>query len=294
MATGSRETMMVCLGRVIVGVEPKAQVAPGHLRDHLLARGVHVVDIPAVTRLTGAPRKDAAAAMLRLRRAGQFFSPTPGLYIAIPPEHARSGVVPAMDFIGPMMRKLGRSYYVGLLSAAELHGTVHQPGSQMFQVMVDKPLADRDSGRVRLRFHYRTAIRDFPTVPRNSATGQVRIATPEVTALDLAARPRDGGGLSNVATVVGKLAMDSKLSPTALRTAAELLPQAATRRLGWLLDRIANEAGTDELASALHQLLDESAPRTRALDLLDPAGQRRGPGRNRWGVVENTEVEPGL
>ncbi len=279
---------------VVVEMRSKStHVAPRHLRDHLLERGIHVVDIPAVVRMTGAPKREAAATMMRLRRAGQFFSPTPGLYVAIPPEYASWGVVPAMDFIEPLMSKLRRRYYVGLLSAAELYGAAHQR-PQVFQVMVDKPLADRDFGRVRLRFYTRTAIERYPTVLRNSATGQVPVATAEVTALDLAARPIDAGGLSNVATILGELAMDGKLSPAALADAAELFPQAVARRLGWLLDRVASEVGTAELAESLVQRLDQGGTRARALDLLDPAGRRRGHAGNRWRVVENTEVEPDL
>ncbi|OJV30136.1 MAG: hypothetical protein BGO26_07110 [Actinobacteria bacterium 69-20] len=270
-----------------------ARVAPRHLRDHLLERGVHSVDMSAVVRLTGASQQEAAATMMRLRRAGQFFSPTPGLYVAIPPRYASWGVVPAMDFIEPLMDKLSRRYYVGLLSAAELHGAAHQR-PQVFQVMVDKPLADRDFRRVRLRFYTRTAVERYPTVLRNSATGQVRISTPEVTALDLAARPNDAGGLNNVATILGELAMDSKLSPAALSEAATLFPQAVARRLGWLLDRVAGEADTAELAAVLGQLLEQNGPRVRAQDLLDPAGPRRGTAGNRWHVVENSDVEPDL
>ncbi len=270
-----------------------ALVAPRHLRDYLLSRGDHVLDVPAVVRLTGASKQEAAAAMMRLRQAGQFFSPTPGLYVAIPPEYASWGVVPAMDFIEPLMNKLARRYYVGLLSAAELHGAAHQR-PQVFQVIVDKPLADRDFGRVRLRFYTRRAIERYPTLLRNSATGQVPISTTEVTALDLAARPNDAGGLNNVATVLGELAIESKLSAAALADAAQLFPQAVTRRLGWLLDCVAAEADTGELTAALEQLLGQGESRGRALDLLDPAGSRRGHASNRWRVVENTEVEPDL
>lgn len=268
-------------------------VAPRHLRDHLLAQGRHTVDLAAVICLTKTPARQAAATMARLRSAGQFFSPTPGLYVAIPPEYASWGVVPAMDFIGPLMSKLARRFYVALLSAAELHGAAHQR-PQIFQVMVDGPVSDRDFGRVRLRFYTRKAIERYPTVLRNSTTGQVPVATPELTVLDLAARPNDAGGLSNVATIVAELAMSRKLGPADLAAAARLFPAAVTRRLGWVLDRVGDEADTVELAAALVQLLEQGRPCTRGQDLLDPTGRRRGSSGNRWLIVENTEVEPDL
>ena len=268
-------------------------VTPRHLRDYLLARGQHVIDVEGVTRLTGAPERDATSTMSRLRRAGQFFAPTDGLYIAIPPEYASWGSVPAMDFIVPLMEKLNRQYYVGLLSAAELHGAAHQR-PQVFQSMVDKQVKDRDFGRVRLRFYTRRKIERVPTILRNSATGQVRVATPEVTALDLVSRTGDAGGLNNVATVVGELALEERLTAVALADVARLFPRSSLRRLGWLLDLVAGEADTAELAASLEQVLAGRSRPSRAVDLLDPAGPRRGITSSRWDLVENTAVEPDL
>jgi len=73
----------------------------------------------------------------RVRAAGHFFVPAPGLYIPIPSEYSTWGVVPALDFIDQLMKHLGRSYCVGLLSAAEIHGAAHQR-PQVFQVFADK------------------------------------------------------------------------------------------------------------------------------------------------------------
>lgn len=273
--------------------EVPGQVPPRHLRDYLLSHGQHVADVADVMRLLGVSEREAAATMTRLRRAGQFFAPTAGLYVAIPPEYSSWGAVPALDFIDPLMRKLNRHYYVGLLSAAELHGAAHQR-PQVFQVMVDKRVSPRDFGRVRLRFYTRTKLPNIPTVLRNSATGQVRVSTPEVTALEVASRPRDAGGLSNVATVVGELVLEERLSPEPLADACQFFPRSAVRRLGWLLDRVADEADTAALTTRLEQVLAKSSRTGQPVDLLDPAGQRRGSASSRWHLVENVEVEPDL
>lgn len=61
-----------------------------------------------------------------------------------PPADYRSwGVLPGELFIDGMMRALGREYYVSLLTAAAMHGAAHQ-APQVFQVMVDRHVADRD------------------------------------------------------------------------------------------------------------------------------------------------------
>jgi predicted transcriptional regulator of viral defense system len=198
-------------------------------------------------------------------------------------------VVPAVDFIDAMMAVMRRRYYVALLSAAELYGASHQR-PQVFQVMVDRPVADRDLGRVRLRFYTHSRITAVPTLSRNTATGQVRVSTPAASCLDLATRPNDAGGMNNVATVIAELVEESALTAQAIVEAAGAYPTASLRRLGWLLDHV--EAGLD--TGVLQAALTPDEPGQRAVTLLDPAGPRRGHGDRRWGVVENVDVEPDL
>lgn len=265
-----------------------ARVPPRQLSDHLLSQGRPVIDLQDAAQLMGLDAHAAADALVRLRRAGLMFSPSRGLYVAVPPEYRTWHAVPALDFIDPMMAAHGRQYYVALLSAAELHGAAHQR-PQVFQVMVDKILQDRDFGRVRVRFYSRQRLPDVPVVEINSNSGRVRVSSPAATALDLASRPRDGGGLSNVATVVAELVEEAKVSADDFVAAAAAFPNASLRRLGWLLDLVDAPVERDLMAAHLAE-----RPQGRANVLLDPRGKRRGRGDKRWGVVVNTHVEPDL
>ena len=75
-----------------------------------------------------------------------------------------------------MMAHLGRRYYVGLLSAAELLGAAHQR-PQVFQVVVDKYLPDRAFGRVRMQFVINKHASQLATTAVNSPTGTMRVST---------------------------------------------------------------------------------------------------------------------
>lgn len=59
-------------------------------------------------------------------------------YVILPPQYSTRGMIPPTLFIGDMMEFLQREYYVGLLSAAALHGAGHQQPMQ-FQVLTKKP-----------------------------------------------------------------------------------------------------------------------------------------------------------
>jgi predicted transcriptional regulator of viral defense system len=265
----------------------QAYVPTRQLPEHLIALGEPIAGIDRVADLTGLERRSVHAGLTRLRRDGRLFSPARGLYVAVPPEYRSWGVVPAEWFADAMMRHLRRRYYVALLTAASMLGAAAQ-APQVFQVMVDRQLADRDIGRVRLRFHVNRLLRvhpdALPTETRTTHTGAITVASPELTAVDLATNPDLGGGLSNVATVLTEL---PRLDEERLSRVAALYPTVAARRLGWLLETF----GAYEPLEILRAVAAPERGQPLALEGRVP---RRGPRDLRWGLVLNTEVEPDL
>jgi predicted transcriptional regulator of viral defense system len=255
--------------------------------DGLLAHGRSTFSTEEAAELLGVPADHVRVRMNPLVRQGKVFSPARSLWVAIPPEYRTWKATPGLQFLDAMMRHLDRAYYVGWLSAAELHGAAHQR-PQVLQVAVDKHLADRDFGRVRLRFVERKHAAEIPKVQRTVPTGQVWVATAEATALDLAAVPILGAGVSNVATVLAELGEDGALVSEKLAAAAPLYPLAAVRRLGFLLETVDQQG----LAAPLFEI-SERRRRWRP-DLLEPSGPDTGPVDPRWRLVLNTVVEPDL
>lgn len=264
------------------------RVRPRELRDLLLSQGQSWIRLAEAADILGTTKAGAADAMSRQVGGGLFFSPTPGLYVPLPAQYKSWGALPAADFIDPLMTYLGHSYYVALLSAAELHGAAHQR-PQVFQVITNARVRDRDRGRSRLRFHVSPHSGDVPTQHFTVPTGQIRVSTPATTVLDLISRPQLGGGLSNVATVMYELAEDELLTATGWEASARWYPDAALRRAGWLLDHLDAHANQNALLDLLHA---RRTPGPRVY--LNPGAPHRGESRNRWNVVANTEVEPDL
>jgi len=255
------------------------------LPDALLAVGVHAFTTDDAAAAAGIKPGSARPALSRLIKNKLAFSPARGLYVPIPSEYRSWGVVPAAWFIDPLMTHLGRDYYVGYLSAAEVHGAAHQR-PQVFQVVVDRELRDRDLRRVRLRFITNRDAAELPTVRRNTPTGTMAVATPELTAVDLANRPRKGGALHNVATVLIELAEDGKLDEEKLAELVPSFPLAASRRVGWIIEHF-TDVRLDALAVSVTAAVDEPS-------ILDQYGPRSGPLDRRWRVRANREIEPDL
>ena len=57
-----------------------------------------------------------------------------GFYAILSPEYSKQGMVPPLLFIDDLMKTLGKRYYVGLISAAALHGAAHQQPMEYFVI----------------------------------------------------------------------------------------------------------------------------------------------------------------
>lgn len=223
-------------------------------------------------------------ALWRLARAGRVAAPRRGFYVIVPPEYRAAGCLPASWFIHDLMAYLRRPYYVGLLTAASLHGAAHQ-APQEFQVVSDHPLGVIEAGRVRIRFVKKGHLRKTRTVGIRTPTGEIRVSTPEATALDLVRYPERSGSLSNVATVLRELA--ERIDGRELARAAEAEGEAAyAQRLGYLLDRVARQ----EQAELLAKWVAAQAPRVAPLSPGRPIARARRDAR--WHVAVNAKVEP--
>ncbi len=259
----------------------------GDLADWLLARGRSAVTTREAAEILGVPDEHVRVRLHAAVRGGRLFSPSRGLWVAIPTKYRTWGAPPAVEFLEPLMVHLRREYYVGWLSAAEIHGAAHQR-PQATQVAVDKAVADRSFGRSHLRFTRQSRAGSLPRQRHTVESGHVWVSTPTLTAVDLVDRPDLGGGLSNVATVLFDLADATPLDAHDLATLAASYSATTVRRLGYLLELVRASVDTTDLAQQV-----EAAPLPRAV-VLDPRLPRKGVTDPRWGIVINSDVEPDL
>ncbi|MGE0877520.1 MAG: type IV toxin-antitoxin system AbiEi family antitoxin [Acidimicrobiia bacterium] len=194
--------------------------------------------------------------------------------------------MPAAEFVDPMMRHLDHAYYVGLLSAAEIHGFAHQR-PQVFQVVVDARLRARQFGRVAMSFISSRRVTERSVVRRNTPTGQLTVSTIETTLFDMASMPVHAGGLSNVATVIVEMFEDGVVHPDGLTEAASTYPVAVRQRLGWMVETLARDAGADVRLDGLAAGLGNAS-----IVLLTPSQPAHGDVDARWRVRANVELEP--
>lgn len=187
----------------------------------------------------------------RLQRRNSLVNPRQGFYVVVPPQYASWGAPPPSWYIDALMRHEGQVYYIGLLKAAELHGSTHQAVME-FQVLTAKRLPNIRAGRNLIVFYFR---KDMEVVAagiedRKTDTGTMKISSPALTALDLLRYPQASGGIDNVATVLSDLG--EKIDPKQLAALSTAVERPVVQRLGYLLDRIlGHEALTKPMLQAL-------------------------------------------
>jgi len=225
------------------------------------------------------------AALRRLKQRGRIVNPRRGFHVIVPVEYREAGCPPASWFIDDLMRFLGQPYYVGILSAAAIHGAAHQQ-PMLFQVVTNRPTRPARAGRVRIGFHVSRHIETAPVVEVQTETGSMRVSTPETTAFDLIRFATSAGHLSNVATVLSELV--EKIEPSALTSLVNLYAAPDVQRLGYILERLDEHGLADQLADQLKN--------RRYRPILLVPGEAKGdtPSDPKWRVIPNENVEVDL
>lgn len=251
--------------------------------DSLQARGRYTFLRAEAIQGSGLSPEAVKKALQRLARRRRVVKVKNYFYAIVPLEYRDAGSPPPSWFIDDVMKAMERPYYVGLLSAAGIHGASHhQP--QEFQILSDRPIRPLQFGRATVRFFVNRRVSDTAVQNVKTATGGMRVSTPEATAVDLVRFAKSAGGLDNVATVLAELA--PLLQPgrllKAVRTIGDL---PSTQRLGYLLERV----GKRSLTKPLHDWLGRQSTR---VVLLRPGGSDTGAAEvKRWHVLVSDPVE---
>jgi predicted transcriptional regulator of viral defense system len=250
----------------------------------LQAKGIYTFTHEDATQALGRTSLAVSKALHRLVHQNRLVVPRQGLYVIVPAEFDLVGAPPASWFIHDLMAYLRHPYYVGLLTAAGLHGAAPQ-AAQVFQVVTDAAVRPIQVGRTRIEFSKKTSFAATPIAQVKTLTGLMAVSTPEATALDLVRYYKSAGHLAHVATVLADLAEHMDTAELARAATAGDFEMSVVQRLGHLLDSI----GHSELTDGLARLVEVVEPRPTVLrpDLPDSESVFD----HRWRIRVNEHVE---
>lgn len=230
------------------------------------------------------PARSINTELSRQVSRGRVQSVYRGFYVIVPVQYQLKGVVPPVYYIDGLMDYVGKPYYVGLLSAAAMHGATHQRAMKT-QVMTVLPRIKASGKNSLLDWNYRQEIPEAFVMKKNAEIGTLRYSGPELTAVDLVQFASHVGGCQRVATVLAEL-MDS----VDMEKMGELLrftTVATIQRLGYLLECVLSR---QDQADALFQVLKAQGTWNSIL-LSNGQDRREGAPANRWHVNGNIDIE---
>ena len=123
----------------------------------LAARGRYLFTSSELRSALGVSEEAARQALSRLAAKGEIASPARGFYVIVPPEYRRLGGLPAGQFVPALIEHRCVRYYVGLLSAAQLHGAVHHRPQEL-QVVLERNRPAIVCGAVKVAFVARRPV----------------------------------------------------------------------------------------------------------------------------------------
>ena len=230
------------------------------------------------------PSKSINTELSRQVSRGRVQSVYRGFYVIVPVQYQLKGGIPPVYYVDDLMDYVGKPYYVGLLSAAALHGATHQRVMKT-QVMTVVPRIKASGKNSLLDWSYRQQIPEAFIVKKNAEIGMLCYSGPELTAVDLVQFASHVGGYQRAATVLAEL-MDS-VDVGRMYGLMPFTSVTTIQRLGYLLEHVLLRQNQ---ADVLFQVLKTQGSWNSIL-LSNDQNRRADAPANRWHVNGNIDIE---
>ena len=260
---------------------PAAQRTHGRLArllDERQAQGKLVCSLDELARDEGLSRLAARRQLERLSSRVVQLPGRPSIFLTVPPEDRPRGAAPVAAWLHDYMNRRTTHYYVGLLSAAALHGSSSQ-APMTTQVVVPEPLRPFQLGRLHIEFITKQSTDRTPLVALPGLAAPMNVSTPAATLVDLVAFSRRVGGMARVFEIAEGL--KPKLSAHDLRDALlSGVSMPVVQRTGYLLERMECSSLTRIVKSFL-------SPTCLPVALQVGAAANHVPNIEPWHVLDN-------
>ncbi len=223
----------------------------------------------------------------RLHDKGEIVNIRRGFYTTIPDEYRSMGILPVELYVDDLMKYLQKKYYVGLFSAAMLHGAAHQQPQEYYIVLKAPKPRDIKKGEFIINFSEKKKFPVYGIEEKKSSTGYIKISNRELTFFDLIYSIKKLGGMNRVITILDELREGIKIRDFKAAIKNDF-PNTVYQRAGYILDRIFHEG---KLSSIIEKKLLSGQTR---ITQLNPSGKNHGMIDNKWKVQVNLNIETDL
>ena len=263
--------------------QPVISISLDTFLNETRSRGRHSFGLEELKQALQISDKAVNQALYRAKTSKKVAQLRKGFYAILSPEYTKQGMVPPTLFIDDMMKMLNRRYYMGLISAAALHGSAHQQPMEYFVITQKPALRNIKNKKLKINFYVKKDWSNESIIQKKTDAGYINVSSPELTALDLLFY-MDAISLNNTITILKELTQEIK--PANLqKTASKYSQVAAIQRLGYILDK---ELKSEKLGAVLLKVLKDKNvfPVT-----LSNNKTKEGKLDEKWKVINNTNIE---
>ena len=208
--------------------------------ESTLAKGRVMFTLTDLAEASGLTELAAKRQLARMGPKVVRVSPEQPFYLIVSPEYRRMGAPTPKWWLHDYLTRVGRPYYLALLSAASLHGSNPQ-AVKVTQVITDKPLEPIVVGRTHVRFFVKSAIEPTPTQQLAGGVAPLLISTPEATTHDLIRYASSIGGIERAAETIRPLL--PLLRAKELKRVLEIEnDESVAQRMGFVFDALGSKA----------------------------------------------------
>lgn len=211
-----------------------------------------------------------------------------GFYLIIPPRYSSLEKLPIQLYVEKLFKYLDRKYYVGLYSAAKIHGASHQQSQRDYLIIETPKLNTIKKKSFDIQFFTAGSWPKNNLEIKKSDAGEYRVSSPALTFMDLIHHHTKIGGLNRMLASLEELT--EEINEVDMKELTSWYDHKSTlQRAGFLLEQLIGE-------NALTDIIYEKLKRQPYYPvLLSPRkNQKPGSANNRWKIDVNLKLESDL
>lgn len=235
-----------------------------------------------------APETTLKTEFVRLRKKKQIQNLRKGFYVIIPAKYQNVSKIPVQLYIEKLFNYIQKDYYLGLYSAAALHGASHQQIQQDYIICSPPAMRDIEKGSFTMKFFQTSHWPQKNIIQKKSDAGLFNVSSPALTLADLLHFQNKLGGINRMLAIIEELAEILQLED--MNELITWYPHVNTfQRMGYLLEQFdVNE----EILKTIQKHLD--LQKVYPMLLSPTKNEKPGSANNRWKIDVNITLENDL
>jgi predicted transcriptional regulator of viral defense system len=255
---------------------------------YLLSIESYSFSVDEISKATDGTANSLKFELHRLSEKGEVINLRKGFYLIITPRYSTSKKIPIQLYCEKLFKYLNRSYYIGLFSAAKIHGASHQQVQRDYLITDQPKFNDISKNTIDIRFFTTRNWPDKNIQLKKSDAGIYKISSPALTIVDLIHHQTKLGGINRMLACIEELA--EELTRADMEELLEWYPNKSTlQRFGFLLEELEINENSQELIYA-----NLKSSKFFPVLLSPKPKEKAGAVDNRWKIDINVKLESDL